>query len=105
MSGEAQLEALLEIINTSARRAIAEYKNGGHDVPTIYSTTYHPIDFANDTVALKKAVRLLEGACQQLCASLAPPQHTVQNVRHVRQCPMAEMTERSLNAAVVCHVV
>ncbi|KAF8548625.1 S-adenosyl-L-methionine-dependent methyltransferase [Imleria badia] len=79
MSGEAQLEALLEIINTSARQAIAEYKKGGNEVPTIQSQTCHPIDFAADTVALKKAVRLLEGACQQLCASLAPPQHTVQN--------------------------
>ncbi|KAF8128344.1 S-adenosyl-L-methionine-dependent methyltransferase [Boletus edulis] len=79
MSGEAQLEALLEIINTSARQAIVEYKKDGNEVPTIHSKTYHPIDFANDTVALKKAVRLLEGACQQLCASLAPPQHTVQN--------------------------
>ncbi|KAG6372999.1 S-adenosyl-L-methionine-dependent methyltransferase [Boletus reticuloceps] len=79
MSGEAQLEALLEIINTSARQAITEYKKGGNEVPTLESKTYHPIDFANDTVALKKAVRLLEGACQQLCASLAPPQHTVHN--------------------------
>ncbi|KIJ64097.1 hypothetical protein HYDPIDRAFT_28987 [Hydnomerulius pinastri MD-312] len=79
MSGEAQLEALLQIINTSARQAIAEYKKGGNDAPTINSTEFHPIDFATDTVALKKAVRLLEGACQQLCASLAPPQHTVIN--------------------------
>ncbi|KAG8221630.1 S-adenosyl-L-methionine-dependent methyltransferase [Butyriboletus roseoflavus] len=80
MSAEAQLEALLEIINTSARQAIAEYKKGGsNDVPTIHSKAYHPIDLATDTVALKKAVRLLEGACQQLCASLAPPQHTLQN--------------------------
>ncbi|KAG9311301.1 O-methyltransferase-domain-containing protein [Chiua virens] len=80
MSGEAQLEALLEIINTSARQAIAEYKKGGNEVPTIHSKEHHPIDFANDTVALKKAVRLLEGASQQLCASLAPPQHTLQNL-------------------------
>ncbi|KAF9236989.1 O-methyltransferase-domain-containing protein [Melanogaster broomeanus] len=80
MSAEAQLEALLEIINSSARQAIAEYKKGGNDVPTIHSKTFHPVDFATDTVALKKSVRLLEGACQQLCASLAPPQHTVINI-------------------------
>lgn len=79
MSGEAQLEALLEIINSSARLAIAEYKNHGNSVPTIHSTEFHPLDLATDTVALKKAIRLLEGACQQLCASLAPPQHTVIN--------------------------
>lgn len=79
MSGEAQLEALLEIINSSARLAIAEYKNHGNSVPTIHSTEFHPLDLATDTVALKKAIRPLEGACQQLCASLAPPQHTVIN--------------------------
>ncbi|KAI6130910.1 hypothetical protein EV401DRAFT_1850806, partial [Pisolithus croceorrhizus] len=67
------LEALLEIINSSARLAIAEYKKHGNSVPTVHSTEFHPLDFATDTVALKKAVRLLEGACQQLCASLAPP--------------------------------
>jgi hypothetical protein len=82
MSGEAQLEALLEIITTSARQAIAEYKKHGNgvDVPTIQSVEFHPLDFKEDTVALKRAVRSLEGACQQLCASLAPPQHTVVNV-------------------------
>ncbi|KAH7908714.1 S-adenosyl-L-methionine-dependent methyltransferase [Hygrophoropsis aurantiaca] len=79
MSGEAQLEALLAIINTSARQAIAEYKNRGSSVPTLDQAEFHPLDFQEDTVALKKAVRLLEGACQQLCATLAPPQHTVIN--------------------------
>ena len=80
MSAEAQLETLLEIINTSARQAIAEYKKGGNDVPTINSTEFHPLDTSTETVTLRKAVRLLEGACQQLCASLAPPQRTVVNV-------------------------
>jgi len=79
MSGEAQLEALLEIINTSARQAIAEYKKGGNDVPTIYFKTSHPMDFATDTIALRNAVRLLEGAFQQLSASLTPPQHIINN--------------------------
>ncbi|KAG6335262.1 hypothetical protein ID866_3818 [Astraeus odoratus] len=80
MSGEAQLEALLEIINSSARQAIAEYKKSSSDVPTINSTELHPLDAASDTVKLRKAIRLLEGACQQLCASLAPPQHTIVNL-------------------------
>ncbi|KAH7890353.1 S-adenosyl-L-methionine-dependent methyltransferase [Phlebopus sp. FC_14] len=79
LSGEAHLEALLEIIATSARQAISEYKKHGHGVPTIYTSEFHPLDLKEDTVALKKAVRLLEGACQQLCVSLAPPQHTVIN--------------------------
>ncbi|KAI6169720.1 S-adenosyl-L-methionine-dependent methyltransferase [Pisolithus thermaeus] len=59
MSGEAQLEALLEIINSSAR------------IP--------PPRFCHGHCGPQEAVRLLEGACQQLCASLAPPRHTVVN--------------------------
>ena len=80
MSKEAELEALLEIINSSARQAIAEYKKAGSDVPTISSTEFHPLDSSLHNVALRNATRLLEGACQQLCASLAPPQYTVIDV-------------------------
>ena len=80
MSTEAQLESLLEVINSSARQAIAEYKKGGNDVPTINSPEFHPLDNSAHNVVLRKAVRVLEGACQQLCASLAPPQRTVLNV-------------------------
>ncbi|KIM56112.1 hypothetical protein SCLCIDRAFT_29899 [Scleroderma citrinum Foug A] len=80
MSAESQLESLLEIINSSARQAIVEYKKEGINVPTINSTEFHPLDTSTHHVALRKAVRLLEGACQQLCASLAPPQCTVLNL-------------------------
>ena len=80
MSKEAELEALLEIINTSTRQAIAEYKKAGNGVPTISSAEFHPLDSSLHNVALRKATRLLEGACQQLCASLTSPQYTVLNV-------------------------
>jgi len=83
MSGEAQLEALLEIINSSARQAIAEYRKGCNNVPTISSAELHPLDSSIDNVVLRKAIRLLEGACQQLCASLAPPQRTVLNASSI----------------------
>ncbi|KIM59119.1 hypothetical protein SCLCIDRAFT_27548 [Scleroderma citrinum Foug A] len=82
MSGEAQLEALLEIINSSARQAIAEYKKECNNVPTINSAELHPLDSSIDNVVLRKVIRLLEGACQQLCASLAPPQRTALNASH-----------------------
>ncbi|KAG2039979.1 S-adenosyl-L-methionine-dependent methyltransferase [Suillus americanus] len=76
---EVKLEALLNIINSSARQAIAEYKKTGHGVPSADATTFHPLDMATDTLALRKATRLLEGAYHQLSAILAPPQHTVMN--------------------------
>jgi hypothetical protein len=69
---EVKLEALLDIINSSARQAIAEYKKTGHRVPGPDSTTFHPLDLATDTLGLKKAIRLLEGAYHQLSAILAP---------------------------------
>jgi hypothetical protein len=78
---EVKLEALLEIINTSARQAIAEYKKTGHGVPSTDSTTFHPLDLATDTLGLRMAIRSLEGAYQQLSAILAPPQNTVSSVR------------------------
>ncbi|KAG2035383.1 S-adenosyl-L-methionine-dependent methyltransferase [Suillus americanus] len=77
---EAKLEALLDIINSSARQAIAEYKNTGHGVPSADAAVFHPLDSATDTIALKKAIRLLEGAYNQLSAILAPPQHSVMNL-------------------------
>ncbi|KAG1864874.1 O-methyltransferase-domain-containing protein [Suillus subluteus] len=77
---EAKLEALLDIINSSAHQAIAEYKKTGHGVPSADATTFHPLDLTRDTLALKKAIRLLEGAYHQLSSILAPPQHTVMNL-------------------------
>ncbi|KAG1854821.1 O-methyltransferase-domain-containing protein [Suillus subalutaceus] len=77
---EAKLEALLDIINSSAHQAIAEYKKTGHGVPSADATTFHSLDLTTDTLALKKAIRLLEGAYHQLSSILAPPQHTVMNL-------------------------
>ncbi|KAG1828542.1 S-adenosyl-L-methionine-dependent methyltransferase [Suillus variegatus] len=76
---ELKVEALLDIINSSARKAMAEYKNTGHGVPGVDAGTFHPLDFATDTLVLRKAIRLLEGACEQLNTILAPPQRTVNN--------------------------
>ncbi|KAG2065750.1 S-adenosyl-L-methionine-dependent methyltransferase [Suillus decipiens] len=76
---EATLEALLDIINSSARQAIREYKKTGYGVPSAEAATFHPLDLMTDTLALKKSIRLLEGAYHQLSSILAPPQHTVMN--------------------------
>ncbi|KAG2124435.1 O-methyltransferase-domain-containing protein [Suillus clintonianus] len=81
-SNEIKIEGLLDIINSSARQAVAEYKKTGHGVPGIDSSAFHPLDLATDTLALRKAIRLLEGACDQLNAILAPPQHSVYNFVH-----------------------
>ncbi|KAG2069143.1 S-adenosyl-L-methionine-dependent methyltransferase [Suillus decipiens] len=77
---ELNIKVLLDIINSSARDAMEEYKKTGHGVPGVDSTTLHPLDMATDILALRKAIRLLEGACHQLTAILAPPQHTIHNM-------------------------
>jgi hypothetical protein len=79
-TNKAKLEALLKLINSAAQEAIAEYEKAGGDVPSIDSTEPHPLDNAIDNTALKSAIRTLEGACAQLCTTLAPPSHTVINV-------------------------
>ncbi|KAG1851219.1 S-adenosyl-L-methionine-dependent methyltransferase [Suillus tomentosus] len=93
---ELKVEALLDIINSSARKAMAEYKNTEHGVPSVDAGTFHPLDFATDTLALRKAIRLLEGACEQLNTILAPPQNTVYNLvnNHTSACIDVVMQSR-----------
>jgi hypothetical protein len=79
-SGPAEVAALLSIINNAAQAALSEYTAHGADVPSIYSHKAHPLDSAEDTLALRMAIKTLEGACYQLCATLAPPSHTMHKV-------------------------
>ncbi|KAG2069142.1 S-adenosyl-L-methionine-dependent methyltransferase [Suillus decipiens] len=78
-SNELRIGVLLDIISSSARDAMEEYKKTGHGVPGVDSTILHPLDLATDTLALRKAIMVLEGACHQLTTILAPPQHTIHN--------------------------
>jgi hypothetical protein len=59
----AKLDALLALLNSAVQDAIAEYERTG-DVPLKESG--HPRDSQHPTIALKNALRVLEGACDQL---------------------------------------
>jgi hypothetical protein len=86
-SPKAQLEALLDIITKSAKAAIAEYEKSPAGVPSPLATEPHPLDLEEaPNVALIKAVRVLEGACDQLCTTLAPPPRTLVNVCNMISC-------------------
>jgi hypothetical protein len=50
----------------------------GHDAPSLDAP--HPLDYSQNALALKRAIRVLEGACEQLCTTLAQPGHTICNV-------------------------
>jgi hypothetical protein len=73
----AKLDALLVLLNSAAQTAIAEYERTG-EVPSTESG--HPLDSQHPTIALRNALRILEGACDQLCTTLAPPTHTLSSV-------------------------
>ncbi|KAJ7439070.1 S-adenosyl-L-methionine-dependent methyltransferase [Mycena galericulata] len=75
-NAKAQLEALLALINDSARAAMAEYDKMG-SIPSPYDVEPHPLDYVADPLALKRSIRVLEGAVDQLRATLAPPAHTL----------------------------
>jgi len=79
-SGKAELEGLLSLITSATRDAMAIYENSSHGLPSVHSTTAHPLDTEASTFAMKNAIRTLEGACEQLCTTLAPPSHTLLNV-------------------------
>ncbi|KAJ3993680.1 O-methyltransferase-domain-containing protein [Lentinula boryana] len=82
MTGPSEVQQLLKIIAQAANDALNEYARHGEEVPSIYETKTHPLDIAETAFTLKKAIRTLEGACNQLCSTLAPPLHTVINNAH-----------------------
>ncbi|KAG6886736.1 hypothetical protein C0995_005346 [Termitomyces sp. Mi166 len=79
MAGRAYIESLLKLVNSSAQDALAQYEKHGLDLPLLSSTASHPLDITDESLELRKAVRVLEGACEQLCTALAPPIHTIVN--------------------------
>ncbi|KAI3603712.1 hypothetical protein WG66_006691 [Moniliophthora roreri] len=78
-TGNPTIDALLTLIQTSAQSAVAEYNKSGFGVPSPDSPSLHPLDSSSDVLALKKAIRILEGACERLCTTLAQPMHTIAN--------------------------
>lgn len=79
--GRMKLNALLALINSAAQDAMREYEQVGDGVPSSDLPSSHALDAIPESLALKKAIRVLEGACEQLCTTLAPPSHTIINVR------------------------
>ncbi|KAF5319647.1 hypothetical protein D9619_008584 [Psilocybe cf. subviscida] len=79
MSVRVQVEALLSIIKEATYNALEQYETTGVLTPVLDSTEGHPLDQVDDNIALKKIISKLEGACEQLCTTLAPPSHTIMN--------------------------
>ncbi|KAJ6571689.1 S-adenosyl-L-methionine-dependent methyltransferase [Mycena capillaripes] len=73
------ISSLLTLINEAARTLQAGYANEDGLVPCLDDTEPHPLDTKLSAPEMKEAVQVLEGACAQLCATLARPNHTVLN--------------------------
>lgn len=80
MSARRQVESLLAIIKDAAYSALDQYEKTGAPTPVLDSTEGHLLDHSDDNIVLKKIINKLEGACEQLCTTLAPPSHTIMNV-------------------------
>ncbi|KAA1473174.1 S-adenosyl-L-methionine-dependent methyltransferase [Dentipellis sp. KUC8613] len=70
---KADLQALVSLIQNATNEAIQTYEDSGVEIPSLDSPSAPP----SNLIALRKAVRVLEGACFQLCATLAPPEATM----------------------------
>lgn len=75
-----KLDELVALITFATKTVEAEYAKNGHSVPDINSTQPHPYDSEPSTEELRKAIQVIEGACAQLCATVARPGHTLANV-------------------------
>jgi len=74
--------ALVALIVSAAKTIEAEYaKSSKPSIPSLDDLSPHPLDAEISSPGLKEATRILEGACAQLCATVARPDHTIVNVR------------------------
>ena len=73
--------ALVALIVSAAKSIEEEYaKSSAPSVPSLDDLTPHPLDSQIPSAALQQATQILEGACAQLCATVARPKRTMENV-------------------------
>ena len=77
-----ELSALVALIADATKVVEAHYKKveAKPYVPSLDDTEPHPLDTVISGRELRTAIQTIEGACAQLCASVARPNHTVLNV-------------------------
>ncbi len=74
------IHQLVALITSAAKTIEDEFaKSPEPIIPTLDDVKPHPLD-GSPGDAIRQAVAILDGACAQLCASVAPPSHTIVNV-------------------------
>jgi hypothetical protein len=77
-----QLSALVALIASATQLVESRFKTSSKPyVPSLDDTEEHPLDSAFADPELRAAIQTIEGACAQLCATVARPSHTIVNVR------------------------
>lgn len=80
-SSNSPVSALVALITNAAKTLETEYNKSPEGVPDLDNPTPHSFDKQISSFEMIQAVQILEGACAQLCATLARPNHTAVNVR------------------------
>lgn len=93
---------LAALITQSAQAVMTEYAAASRTVPSLDNTD------ASKTVInppILEAVRVLESACAQLCATVAPAEHIMVNVRPaICTARLLTHTRRSVPSRCAAHV-
>jgi hypothetical protein len=79
-SPNSPVSALVALIANAAKTLETEYNKSPEGVPSLNDPTPHSFDKQISSFEMIQAVQILEGACAQLCATLARPNHTAVNV-------------------------
>ncbi|KAJ2932577.1 hypothetical protein H1R20_g4534, partial [Candolleomyces eurysporus] len=79
-SQPSQLSALVALIASATQLVESRFKASSKPgVPSLDDTEEHPLDTAFADPELRAAIQTIEGACAQLCATVARPSHTIVN--------------------------
>jgi len=78
-----QISALVALITDATKIVEQHYANSATlVVPSLDDTEPHPLDNEIYDKDLRNAIQIIEGACLQLSATVARPNHTLVNVSY-----------------------
>jgi hypothetical protein len=81
----ANLRALVRLLSQSVEEVIGEYTKAGQPIPSLSILENGPFDaLETSTDRLAKAIRVIEGACAQLAATVPAPGRVLSTVNSFR---------------------
>lgn len=77
---KSEISSLVSLITEAAHNIESYYRANGENTPSLDDSRPHPLDNVPYPPDIRNAVQTIEGACLQLCATVAHPGHTILNV-------------------------